>query len=122
MDLNLKNQTAVVVGAARGIGYAIAHEFAREGASVGLIDRESSIEKIAPELGARFNVADVTNYAAMQQAAAQFRRIDHLIYADGVDEVIDAAKLGSGLLHGGVVRHIGDVEACAKLGGDFFDG
>jgi 3-oxoacyl-[acyl-carrier protein] reductase len=38
MDLGLKNRVVAVTGGARGIGKAIALEFAREGANVGLLD------------------------------------------------------------------------------------
>ena len=43
MDLQLAGQTAVVVGAARGIGRAIAAAFAAEGADVALIDRDPAV-------------------------------------------------------------------------------
>jgi 3-oxoacyl-[acyl-carrier protein] reductase len=38
MDLGLRNRVVAVTGGARGIGKAIALEFAREGANVGLLD------------------------------------------------------------------------------------
>lgn len=91
MDLQLKNQVAVVVGAARGIGHAIAREFAREGANVALIDRENAVveaaNRVAQEFGVRAvpGIADVSDYAAMQTLAAQIARdlgrIDHLVFA-----------------------------------------
>jgi NAD(P)-dependent dehydrogenase (short-subunit alcohol dehydrogenase family) len=94
MDLNLKDQTAVIVGAARGIGNAIANEFAREGANIALFDREKSLVEAAQQLTKEFgiragvSVGDVTSYDAMKQAAAQFQRefgrLHHLVYAVGV--------------------------------------
>lgn len=56
MNLHLQNQTAVIVGAARGIGYAIAKEFAREGANLALIDREQTVVRAAGQLAAEFGV------------------------------------------------------------------
>lgn len=44
--MKLDNQAAIIVGSARGIGAAIAHTFAREGASVALVD----LEKMKPQL------------------------------------------------------------------------
>lgn len=94
MDLELANQVAVVVGAARGIGRAMAVALADEDATVVLLDREPSIAAVAHELAERRGrpissvVGDVTDYAAMQQAAAntleRYGRIDHVFFAAGV--------------------------------------
>jgi len=92
MDLQLRNQTAVIVGAARGIGYAIAKEFAREGANLALVDRDniSPAMQLASEFNVRVSVcvADVSSYTAVQQAAklfeAELGRIDHLVFAVGI--------------------------------------
>jgi 2-hydroxycyclohexanecarboxyl-CoA dehydrogenase len=90
MDLNLKGQTAVIVGAARGIGLAIAREFGREGANLAMIDRDaavtSAVEALTREFGIRADAAigDVCNYASMQMAAIKARRPDHLVFAVGI--------------------------------------
>jgi 2-hydroxycyclohexanecarboxyl-CoA dehydrogenase len=94
MNLNLKNQTAVIVGGARGIGYAIAREFAREGANLALFDREKAVVEAAQQLAKDFGIralpfhGDVTKYDLIKQAAAsyqeEFGRLDHLVYAVGV--------------------------------------
>ena len=44
--MKLENQVAIIVGGARGIGAAIAHTFAREGARIALVD----LEKMKPQL------------------------------------------------------------------------
>jgi NAD(P)-dependent dehydrogenase (short-subunit alcohol dehydrogenase family) len=46
--MKLDGQVAIVVGSARGIGETIAHTFAREGASIALVD----LEKMKPQLDA----------------------------------------------------------------------
>ena len=94
MDFDLKNQTAVIVGAARGIGYAIAREFAKEGANLALVDREKSVSAAAAGLAKEFGIqasaaiADVTDFDAMKETAAHFLRergrIDHLAFAVAV--------------------------------------
>jgi NAD(P)-dependent dehydrogenase (short-subunit alcohol dehydrogenase family) len=94
VDLGLSGHTAVVVGAARGIGRAIAAAFAAEGAGVVVMDRDSEAHVVARELGRRQHVrglglvADATDYQAMRQAAAQtaeiFGRIDHIVFAVGI--------------------------------------
>jgi hypothetical protein len=39
MDLNLKGKVALLAGASKGLGYAVAHAMAREGASVSIASR-----------------------------------------------------------------------------------
>ena len=94
MDLELRGQTAVVVGAARGIGLAIAGAFAAEGANVALIDRDAEVTAAADGLARRCPVravphaADATDYAAMRRIAGEVRtglgRIDHIVHAAAV--------------------------------------
>jgi NAD(P)-dependent dehydrogenase (short-subunit alcohol dehydrogenase family) len=91
MDLQLKGDTAAVVGAARGIGLAIARAFAEEGANVALLDRDPSAvtaaEEIASATGVRATalLGDVADAAAMGDAAKELRgkhsRIDHVVFA-----------------------------------------
>jgi 2-hydroxycyclohexanecarboxyl-CoA dehydrogenase len=91
MDLELANQVAVVVGAARGIGLAMAVAMAEEKASVVLVDRDESVARLAGQLGAGDTAVaitgDVTDYGAMQRVVAQtrerFGRIDHVLFAAG---------------------------------------
>ncbi len=94
MDLGLKGQVAAVVGAASGIGRAIAAAFAAEGARVVLTDRSTNVTATAQELANQYRVqtmgvvADVTDYAAMQRAATtidqDFGGAQHLVYAAGM--------------------------------------
>jgi NAD(P)-dependent dehydrogenase (short-subunit alcohol dehydrogenase family) len=91
MELHLAGQTAVVAGAAQGIGLAIARAFAAEQANVALLDREARVVEAATQLAADFGVraipirADVTDYAAMRTAAASVKealgRVDQVVFA-----------------------------------------
>ena len=94
MDLALDNQIAVIVGAAQGIGQAIAQAFAAEGAHVALIDRAATVAGTGQALQANHTgkvlalIADVTDYGAMTQAANQIEQelgpVEHLVYAVGI--------------------------------------
>lgn len=93
MNLQLADSSAVVFGAARGLGYAIAVGFAEEGAAVLLADREASVAESAGHLTTRGKAAspeqlDVTDYPAVAKFAerllAEGRLPDHLVYAVGV--------------------------------------
>ncbi len=95
MDLQLAGDVAVVVGAARGLGLAIADAFAAEGASVALVDRDTSVREAADRLNASGHsgraeafVADATDFDAMRSLAGdvrrQFGRCDHIVYAAAV--------------------------------------
>lgn len=90
MNLELTNRVTVVIGAARGIGRAIAAALAEEGADLVLVDREPAVSQAAGEIaggGAIGMVADVTDYESLRQVAAEtlgrFGRIDHVMFAAG---------------------------------------
>jgi NAD(P)-dependent dehydrogenase (short-subunit alcohol dehydrogenase family) len=90
MELQLQNQVAVVLGAASGIGLAIAKAFAQEGATAVLVDRDERVQAAAATFSpvrAKAHVADVTDYERMQQLAAEIATevgpVRHVVFAAG---------------------------------------
>ena len=79
---NLKNKTAVITGAASGIGQAIAFIFAKQGASVFLLDMneqglQQTVKQITDTGGtAQAHTTDVTNQAAIKLLFNKVSQID----------------------------------------------
>jgi gluconate 5-dehydrogenase/2-deoxy-D-gluconate 3-dehydrogenase len=99
----LIDRVAMITGAGRGIGKAIALGYAREGADLVLVSRTTSeLEAVAEEarnLGRRALVvaADVADEASVQQAvttaAASFERLDILVNAAGIPMAVPSTEL-----------------------------
>ena len=95
MDLALTDKTAVVIGAARGIGRAIVEAFAAEGASVALVDRDEAVVEVASEISERHPgiqvesaVTDAASESGMSDTANRLRKtfghLDHVAFAAGI--------------------------------------
>jgi 3-oxoacyl-[acyl-carrier protein] reductase len=93
--MRFANQVAVITGAGRGIGHAIALRFAAEGARVAVVSRnENNALRTADEINARHTglakayAVDVASHTAVAELAAQiladFSRVDILVNNAGV--------------------------------------
>ena len=97
MELYLANKTVLVTGSTKGIGKAIAVEFAREGANVIINGRnEQMVQAIVDELQQQFPQTtpqaapyDITNQAARATLFAQFPDVDVLINNMGIFQPMD---------------------------------
>lgn len=82
--MRLQGKTAIITGAARGIGRAFAEAYIREGATVAIADiNEAAVRETAAQIGAHPVVMDVTKQdsidAGLAQAMAAMGGIDILI-------------------------------------------
>jgi len=101
MTGRLDGKVAIVTGAARGIGLAIARRYCAEGAMVVMSDIEEDAGRAAArslgEARCRFVVADVGNAgdaaALVEQARGTFGRLDVLVNNAGIIHAADFLEL-----------------------------
>ncbi|MDT0159866.1 MULTISPECIES: 3-oxoacyl-ACP reductase FabG [unclassified Bacillus (in: firmicutes)] len=103
--MRLKEKTAIITGAANGIGFAAAERFAREGANVVLADfdeeigREREGELNREGLHARFIQVDVSKRESIdelvRQVLEEYERIDILINNAGITRDSMLAKMAA---------------------------
>ncbi|MBJ9955108.1 MULTISPECIES: 3-oxoacyl-ACP reductase [unclassified Acinetobacter] len=86
----LTGKTALVTGASRGIGEAIAHVLARDGAHVICLDvppQQADLDRVAGEIGGSTLAIDITAADAgekIKAAAAQHGGLDILVHNAGI--------------------------------------
>lgn len=78
MDLNLTGKTVAVIGAAKGIGKAIALGFREEGCRVVGFDRVSESSDFEMTAG------DVTAFEEVRAFAAKYSEVEHIVFTVGV--------------------------------------
>ena len=76
MNLHLEGKSVAVIGAARGIGRAIADGFAAEGCIVRGLDREPAAGFIT--------AGDASNFDAVKAFADEFVAVDHVVFCVGI--------------------------------------
>jgi NAD(P)-dependent dehydrogenase (short-subunit alcohol dehydrogenase family) len=134
--LRLKNRIAIVTGAARGIGFAIAERFVQEGASVVISDILDDVgSEAARTIGATYIHCDVSKSAEVNALVAatveRFGAIDILVNNAGIavggdflqvseadfDRVLGVNLKGSFLMLQACARHmVSQAEAGRKPG------
>jgi NAD(P)-dependent dehydrogenase (short-subunit alcohol dehydrogenase family) len=94
--LSLKNKTAVITGGGSGIGRAIATLFARQGATVHILDisheaAKGTLEQIDTEGGTAFSHAcNVSNQTSVKETFERIKKVDILINNAGVAHIGNA--------------------------------
>ena len=90
MDLNLKGRRALVTGASKGIGLAVARSLAQEGCNVQIVARtQADLDKAAAGIRKDYGVdakglaADLSDSAAVKTVAAAAGDIDILVNSAG---------------------------------------
>ncbi len=84
----LTGRTALVTGAASGIGRSVAARLAGDGASVLLLDRdEAGVRAAAGDVGGEHLVADLSDSASIEALDLQARGIDILVNNAGIQHV-----------------------------------
>ncbi len=85
MIRDFAGKTAVVTGAARGIGYAIAEQLVQRGATVALLDRDEGVMRVAEELGGTAHLIDVSSnddWARVREEVLAAHREVHLLVSN----------------------------------------
>ena len=83
--INLKNKTALVTGAGKGIGKACAIALAEAGANLVIISRtKKDLEKVSKiirkfKVKCNYYVCDVTNYYQIKEIINKQKKIDILV-------------------------------------------
>jgi NAD(P)-dependent dehydrogenase (short-subunit alcohol dehydrogenase family) len=100
MDLGLEGKKVLITGGSKGIGRAVAHAFAAEGASIIIASRDQAkLEQTAGEIARKHN-AKVTAHSADLSDAAQRMRM-HQAFPD-----VDILVNNAGAIPGGGIADV----------------
>jgi 3-oxoacyl-[acyl-carrier protein] reductase len=102
MELGLRDRVAIVTGAARGLGKAIAEALAEEGAKLALLDVDwPTLQETASAIGRRDRViplqADVSEESAVHEVVErvlrEYTRVDILVNNAGISSVAQISEI-----------------------------
>ena len=120
----LDGRNALVTGAARGLGRAIAEGFAREGARVALADRDADGARLAAAqigelggtaIGIEVDVTDPVRVAAMVETTlSELGSLDILVNNAGIDTVSPLTEMSLELWQQMIDTNLTGVFLCAR--------
>ncbi|MDS9467724.1 L-iditol 2-dehydrogenase [Paracoccus sp. MBLB3053] len=114
--MRLAGKTAVITGAARGIGRAFAEAYIREGVAVAIADiNDVAVRQTAAEIGAHPVVMDVTRQDSIDAGLA-----DAVSALGGIDILINNAALFDLAPITEITRHSYDTLFAINVGGTLF--
>jgi len=102
MELGLRDRVAIVTGAARGLGRAIAEALAEEGARLALLDVDwFTLQETASAIGSQDRViplqADVSEESAVhdvvERVLREYTRVDILVNNAGISSVAQISEI-----------------------------
>ena len=98
LELELSGEAALITGAAKGIGFAIAEQFAQEGCDVHLWDRSPSVASTAKLISEKYSVSAKWQRIDLGSESQVSQAVDQLLEtaARPVTRVVHAAAIGSG--------------------------
>jgi 3-oxoacyl-[acyl-carrier protein] reductase len=110
MEISLSGRAAIVTGGSKGIGFAVATQFAASGADVAIVARsaeplEEAVEAIRKSTQARVVgvQADVSKAADVQRAYDEamkaFNKVDIIVNNAGISRAMPFEKLTDEILH-----------------------
>ena len=109
MEISLSGRTAIVTGGSKGIGFAVAKQFAASGADVAIVARESgALKDAAAAIGKPANArvigiqADVSKAAGIQHAydetMSAFNKVDIVVNNAGTSQAMPFEKVTDDIL------------------------
>ena len=111
--VDLTGRHAVVSGASRGIGEAIARAFRAAGASLHLIAEDEGVHEVARDLGAMSHAVDITDDEAVRAAFAASAPVDVLVNNAGLERITPLDEAGPAVL--ATFRRVLDVNVTGTM-------